>query len=173
MDGCTRRLRPILMTALVAALGFVPMALATGAGAEVQRPLATVVVGGIAWEAVQRLGRPGPVAGGTVMAVAAAGIVLNCLTALLFWAGRKRDINVRSAFVHMAADAAVSLGVVLAGLAMARTGWFWLDPAISLAIGAVIVWGTWGLLRQSFNLAVDAAPDDVDVRLVEAYLLGT
>jgi cobalt-zinc-cadmium efflux system protein len=134
--------------------------------------LLLVAVGGIAWEAVQRLGRPGPVAGGTVMAVAAAGVVLNGVTALLFRAGRKRDINVRSAFVHMAADAAVSLGVVLAGLAMAQTGWFWLDPAISLAIGAVIVWGTWGLLRQSFNLAMDAAPDDVDVRLVESYLLG-
>ena len=132
--------------------------------------LLLIAVGGIAWEAIQRLGRPEPVAGGVVMAVAAVGIVLNGLTALLFWSGRKRDINVRSAFVHMAADAAVSLGVVLAGIAIQRTGWSWLDPAVSLGIGLIIVWGTWGLLRQSFNLAMDAVPEGVDVGAIEAYL---
>jgi cobalt-zinc-cadmium efflux system protein len=132
--------------------------------------LLLVAVGGIAWEAIQRLGRPEPVAGGVVMAVAAVGIVLNGLTALLFWSDRKRDINIRGAFVHMAADAVVSLGVVMAGFAIRRTGWFWLDPAVSLAIGVVIVWGTWGLLRQSFNLAMDAVPENVDAGAVEAYL---
>ena len=103
------------------------------------------------------------------MAVAGLGVLINGATALLFISGRKEDINVRGAFLHMAADAVVSLGVVAAGLAMARTGWLWLDPSVSLMIGAVIVWGTWSLLRESLRLAMDAVPQGVDLPEVEAY----
>jgi cobalt-zinc-cadmium efflux system protein len=132
--------------------------------------LLLVAVGGIAWEALQRFGRPEAVAGGTVMAVAGLGVVINGVTALLFISGRKEDINIRGAFLQMAADAMVSLGVVAAGLAMGRTGWLWLDPAVSLVIGVVIVWGTWSLLRESLRLAMDAVPEGVDYPEVEAYL---
>ena len=103
------------------------------------------------------------------MAVAGLGVVVNGATALLFISGRKEDINGRGALLHMAADAVVSLGVVAAGLAMARTGWLWLDPAVGLIIGAVIIWGTWGLLRESLRLAMDAVPNAVDFPDVEAY----
>ena len=132
--------------------------------------LLLVAVGAIAWEAIQRLRHPEPVAGGTVMVVAAIGIVINGLTALLFMAGRRRDLNIRGAFLHMISDAAVSLGVVFAGVAITLTGWLWLDPAISLVVGAVVVWGTWGLLRQSFNLALDALPEGMDLPAIEQYL---
>jgi len=132
--------------------------------------LLLVAVGGIAWEALQRLGAPQVVAPGVVIGVAGLGVVVNGITALLFISGRNEDINVRGAFLHMAADAAVSLGVVGAGLAMARTGWLWLDPAVSLAVGAVIVWGTWGLSRESLRLAMDAVPQTVNFGDVETYL---
>jgi cobalt-zinc-cadmium efflux system protein len=134
--------------------------------------LLLVAVGAIAWEAVLRLGKPAPVAGGTVMAVAGIGIVVNGVTALLFMSGRKRDVNVEGAFLHMAADAAVSLGVVLAGAAIKFTGWAWLDPVTSLAVVAVIMGGTWGLLRKSVNLAMDAVPEHIDPDEVRAYLAG-
>ena len=117
-----------------------------------------VAVGGITWEAVRRFHDPTPVAGGTVMWVAGLGIAINTATALLFMSGRKGDLNVKGAFLHMAADAAVSAGVVVAGAVIAYTGWHWLDPVTSLAINAIIVWGTWGLLRDSTNLALDAVP---------------
>jgi len=129
-----------------------------------------VAVGAITVEAIRRFARPEEVAGGTVMAVAAIGIVINGITALLFMAGRKRDLNVKGAFLHMVGDAAVSAGVVLAALAIKMTGWQWLDPAASLAIGAVIVWGTWGLLRESINLSMDAVPAGIDPHAVENYL---
>ena len=129
-----------------------------------------VVVGGITVEALRRLKQPEEVAGGTVMAVAAIGIVINTATALLFMAGRKRDLNLKGAFLHMAGDAAVSLGVVIAAFAIRMTGWHWLDPAVSLAIGAVIVWSTWGLLRESINLSMDAVPAGIDPHAVENYL---
>jgi cobalt-zinc-cadmium efflux system protein len=129
-----------------------------------------VVVGGITVEAVRRLAHPEEVAGGTIMAVAAIGIVINTITALLFMAGRKRDLNFKGAFLHMAGDAAVSVGVVIAALAIRMTGWHWLDPAVSLGIGAVIVWGTWGLLRESINLSMDAVPEGIDPDAVESYL---
>lgn len=132
--------------------------------------LLLVAVGGIAWEAVQRFGQPGAVIGGTVIWVAAAGVVLNTATALLFVAGRKRDLNLRAAFLHMAADAAVSAGVVVAGLVMLRTGWMWLDPTVSLVIAAVILVGTWGLLRESVDLALAAVPAGIDPEAVAAYL---
>lgn len=129
-----------------------------------------VVVGGITVEAVRRLAHPEEVAGVTVMAVAAVGIVINTATALLFMAGRKHDLNVKGAFLHMIGDAAVSAGVVAAAFAIKLTGWLWLDPAVSLAIGAVIVWGTWGLLRESINLSMDAVPEGIDPQAVENYL---
>ena len=128
-----------------------------------------VAIGAIAWEAVRRLRHPEPVVGGTVAAVAGVGIIVNTVTALLFMAGRKGDLNIRGAFLHMAADAAVSAGVVVAGLAIAATGWLWLDPAISLVIVLVIGVGTWGLLRDSVNLALAAVPAHIDPDAVRAY----
>jgi len=125
--------------------------------------------GAIVWEAAGRLLDPAPVAGLTVIAVAAAGVVLNTLTALLFIRGR-RDANVRGAFLHMAADAAVSAGVVAAGAAIAVTGLRWIDPAVSIAVAAVIVWGTWGLFREAVDLALDAVPRGVDPAAIEAAL---
>jgi cobalt-zinc-cadmium efflux system protein len=129
-----------------------------------------VAVGVIAWEAIQRLANPEPVAGVTVMVVAAVGIVVNGVTAWLFMSGQKGDVNIRGAFLHMAADAAVSLGVVLSGLVILLTGWDWLDPVTSLVIVVVIVFGTWGLLRESVDLALDAVPEGIDPAKVEAYL---
>ena len=129
-----------------------------------------VAVGAITVEAIRRFAHPQEVAGGTVMIVAAIGIVINTATALLFMAGRKRDLNVKGAFLHMVGDAVVSLGVVIAALAIQITGWHWLDPAVSLVIGAVIVWGTWGLLRESLDLSMDAVPAGIDPHAVEDYL---
>src|SRR4051812_34605665 len=127
-------------------------------------------VGGITVEAIRRLAQPEEVAGGIVMAVATIGIVINTATALLFMAGRKHDLNVKGAFLHMVGDAAVSAGVVAAAFAIKLTGWQWLDPVVSLLIGAVIVWGTWGLLRESINLSMDAVPEGIDPNAVENYL---
>jgi cobalt-zinc-cadmium efflux system protein len=129
-----------------------------------------IAVGAISWEAVQRLGSPAPVAGKTVMTVAAVGIVINVATAWLFASGRKEDLNLRGAFLHMASDAVVSAGVVVAGLMIALTGWLWLDPLVSLAINAVIVWGTWGLLRDALNMSMAAVPPGVDPAEVRAFL---
>jgi cobalt-zinc-cadmium efflux system protein len=131
-----------------------------------------LVTGGIAWEAVQRLLEPAPVVGGIVIAVAALGIVVNAATAWLFQAGRKDDLNIRSAFLHMAADAVVSIGVVLAGIGIVYTNWLWLDPAVSLIVAAVIVAGTWNLLRDSARLALDAVPEGIEIDLVRSYLAG-
>jgi cobalt-zinc-cadmium efflux system protein len=132
--------------------------------------LLLVAVGGITWEAIRRFGEHEEVAGGTVIWVAALGVVINGVTALLFISGREGDLNIKGAFLHMAADAAVSAGVVVAGLAILLSGWWWLDPIVSLAINAVIVWGTWGLLRDSLDMTMDAVPAGVDVRNVEEYL---
>ena len=131
--------------------------------------LLLVACGGIAWEAVHRLQSPEPVAGPIVIAVAAIGVVINTLTALLFLKGHG-DANVRGAFLHMAADAAVSLGVVLAGVAIALTGAGWIDPVTSLVVAAVIVAGTWGLFRESLDLALDAVPRGVEPDAIEAAL---
>ncbi len=131
-----------------------------------------VAVGAIAWEAVRRFGAPSPVAEKTVIWVAAIGIVINAGTALLFLSGRKGDLNIRGAFLHMAADAGVSLGVVLAGVAILATGWWWLDPVVSLVIVGVILIGTWDLLRDAVNLALDAVPEGVDLPGVRQYLAG-
>ena len=129
-----------------------------------------LAVGAIAWEAIKRLAHPAPVAGKTIIIVAVIGMVINTITALLFMSGRKSDLNIRGAFLHMAADAAVSAGVVVAGVAILLSGWLWLDPALSLFIAAVILAGTWGLLRDSVNLALDAIPAGIDRVAVEAYL---
>ena len=129
-----------------------------------------VAVGAIAWEAVRRFGEPGEVAGSTVIWVALVGIAVNTVTALLFMSGRKSDLNIRGAFLHMAADAGVSLGVVVSGFAIIATGRQWLDPVVSLVIVVVIVAGTWGLLRDSVNLALDAVPENIDEYEVERYL---
>lgn len=129
-----------------------------------------VSTGVIALEAIQRFNDPQPIAGGVVMAVAAAGIVINGCTALLFMRGSKGDLNVRGAFLHMAADAGVSAGVVVAAGLILLTGAHWLDPLASLLIGAVIIAGTWGLLRDSASLALDGVPPGVDVPTVTASL---
>lgn len=126
--------------------------------------------GAIAIEAIRRFAEPAPVAGATVMWVAAAGILVNGGTALLFMRGREGDLNVRGAFMHLAADALVSLGVVLAGLGIMLTGWRWLDPVASLGIVVVIVWGTWDLLVQSVDLAMDAVPRGTDMGAVHTAL---
>lgn len=126
--------------------------------------------GAIAWEAVQRFGNATPVEGTMVMIVAAIGIAINGATALLFMSGRKNDLNIRGAFLHMAADAAVSAGVVLAGFAILYTGWSWIDPVISLVIVVVILIDTWGLLRESTTLALNAVPAGIDIAAVQDFL---
>jgi cobalt-zinc-cadmium efflux system protein len=131
-----------------------------------------IAVGGIAWEAILRFSHPESVASEIVITVAAVGIVINGFTAWLFMSGQKHDINIRGAYLHMAADAAVSLGVVLAAIVMRYTGWLWLDPVVSLVIVLVIIVGTWGLLRESLNLALDAVPERVHPAEVEAFLAG-
>jgi cobalt-zinc-cadmium efflux system protein len=132
--------------------------------------LLLVACGAIAWEAVRRFIEPSEVGGMTVAVIAGIGIVVNGLSAWLFVAGSKNDLNIRGAFLHMAADAAVSLGVVLGGLAMLATGWNWIDPALSLLIVAVIVAGTWGLLRESLRLSLSAVPAHIDLEEVQRFL---
>ncbi|MGH7996376.1 MAG: cation diffusion facilitator family transporter [Opitutaceae bacterium] len=132
--------------------------------------LLLVAVALIAGEAVRRLVEPAPVAARTVIWVAALGIVLNGATAALFASERKRDLNVRSIFRHMAADAAFSAGVVAAGIGMLVTGWLWLDPLVSLGLAAIIVAGTWKLLREAVDLAIDGVPMDIDARAVRRFL---
>jgi cobalt-zinc-cadmium efflux system protein len=129
-----------------------------------------VAIGGIAWEAIRRFNNPAPVAGKTIIWVAAAGVAINTVTALLFMTGWKKDLNIRGAFLHMAADAGVSAGVVLAGFGIFLTGRLWIDPVVSLVIVTIILFGTWGLLRDSVNLALDAVPRDINPEAVETYL---
>jgi cobalt-zinc-cadmium efflux system protein len=129
-----------------------------------------VGVGAIALEAIRRLITPGPVAGLTVMWVALAAIAVNGITALLFMRGRERDLNIRGAFLHMAADAGVSFGVVIAAVLIHFTGWVRLDPLMGLVISAVIVASSWSLLRQSLHMAMDGVPEGLDRTAVEAWL---
>jgi len=131
-----------------------------------------VSVGAIAAEAVQRLIEPEPVGELTVIWVAAAGILINGGTALMFMRGRANDLNIRAAFLHMAGDAGVSAGVVVAGILIGLTGWLWLDPVASLAIAAIILATTWGVLRDSTDLAMDAVPGGIEHAAVESYLCG-
>lgn len=132
--------------------------------------LLLVVLGGIVWEAFGRLANPQPVNSMTVIIVAAIGVVINTATALLFVSGQKHDLNIRGAYLHMAADAGVSLGVVVAGIVIMITGWLWIDPAISLVLVVVILVGTWNLLHESINLSVDAVPRDIDISGIKDYL---
>ncbi|HEX6866063.1 MAG TPA: cation diffusion facilitator family transporter [Caulobacteraceae bacterium] len=132
--------------------------------------LLLLAVGAIAWEAIRRLGDPQPVETGPVIVVAAIGVVINSVTALMFMRSRKADLNARGAFLHLAADAAISAGVVVAALVIGVTGLLWIDPVVSLLIVAVIVAGTWELLRESFDLAMDAAPKGVDPAAVRGWL---
>jgi cobalt-zinc-cadmium efflux system protein len=129
-----------------------------------------VAIGAIAWEAVRRFADPQPIQAGPVMIVASIGIVINTATALMFMKGSKDDLNIRGAFLHMAADAAISAGVVVAAAAMWFTGWLWLDPVVSLGIGIAIVLGAWSLLRDSLDLAMDAAPRGIDPKAVKTWL---
>ena len=129
-----------------------------------------IVTGGIAWEGIQRLIDPQPVGGFIIMVVAAVGIVINGVTALLFMSGRKDDLNIKGAFLHMASDALVALGVVVAGAIIIWTGWLWLDPAVSLVVSGIIVAGTWSLLRDSVNFSLDAVPPGLDQAKIAAFL---
>jgi cobalt-zinc-cadmium efflux system protein len=132
--------------------------------------LLLVVTGGIAWEAIDRLRAPEAVASGTVVIVAAIGVAINLGTALMFMAGRRGDLNVRAAFLHMMGDAAISAGVVVAGWVIGVTGWLWLDPAVSLAVSALIVAGTWGVLRHATEMAMQAVPAGIDPHEVQRCL---
>jgi cobalt-zinc-cadmium efflux system protein len=129
-----------------------------------------VATGGIAWEALRRLASPTQVAAETIMVVAAIGIAVNGITAWLFASGRKGDLNIRAAFQHMLADALVACGVVAGGALVLATGWLPLDPLIALAVAAIIVWGTWGLLRDATRLALDGVPPGIDAGAVAAHL---
>jgi cobalt-zinc-cadmium efflux system protein len=132
--------------------------------------LLLIGVGAIVWEAIQRFREPPHVEGGTVIWVAALGIVVNGASALLFMSGRNQDLNVRGAFLHMAADAAVSMGVMLSGAIILLTGASWLDPVVSLLVAFVILLSTWKLFTDSLNLSLDAVPQGVDAVAVRAYL---
>lgn len=131
-----------------------------------------VAAGGIFVEALHRINAPASVMGNTVIWVAIVGIIINGVTALLFLKGRKNDINIRGAFVHMAADAGVSLGVVLAGFAITLTGIAWIDPVVSIVIAGVIIFSTWSLMKESLNLSLDAVPESIERDKVENYLKG-
>lgn len=129
-----------------------------------------IAVGAITVEAIRKFIDPEPVAGSVIMIVAGIGVIINTITALLFISGRKSDLNIRGAFLHMAADAAVSLGVVIAGLSISLTNWYWIDPVISLVIVIVITAGTWGLLKESFLLSMDAVPKNINIDDVVEFL---
>lgn len=131
-----------------------------------------LITGGLAWEAVQRFANPQPVVGSIVIVVALAGVLVNGFTAWLFMAGSKHDLNMRGAYLHMASDAAVSLGVAVAGGVVLLTGWRWLDPLVTLVLALVIIAGTWGLLRDSLRLALQAVPEAIDAAQVRAFLAG-
>jgi cobalt-zinc-cadmium efflux system protein len=132
--------------------------------------LLLVAMGSLLWEALQRLQTPSPTEGLTVMVVAAVGVVINGVTAGLFMTGRESDMNIRGAFLHMAADALVSLGVVAAGGLYLWQGWTWLDPVVSVAIALSIIVGTWSLFRQSLHLLFDGVPERIDLVEVDAML---
>src|SRR5690606_3497710 len=134
--------------------------------------LLLVALGAILIETVDRLFNPAPVEGMTMIVVAGVGIVINSATALMFMSGRKEDLNIRGAFLHMAADALVSVGVVVAGVLILFTGQRWIDPVTSLVIVSVIAWGTWGLLKDSVRMGLHAVPEKIDEPAVRAYLAG-
>jgi cobalt-zinc-cadmium efflux system protein len=132
--------------------------------------LLLVAIGGIAWEAIGRLSHPQPVVAPTVIVVAMIGVVINTATAMLFMRGRKQDLNIRGAYLHMAADALLSLGVAVAGMLMIWTSLNWIDPVTSLIIAVVILVGTWSLLKESLHLAIQAVPTGIDLEDVQRFL---
>jgi cobalt-zinc-cadmium efflux system protein len=132
--------------------------------------LLLIAIGAIAIEALHRLSQPLPVSEGTIIAVALVGTLINAATAALFMSGQHQDLNLKGAFLHMAADAFISLGVVLSGVAILLTGWLWFDPVFSLVIVVAIAIGTWNLLRESLNLALDAVPEGIEPLAVKTYL---
>ncbi len=134
--------------------------------------LLLVALGGISWEAFGRLFDPQPVQGAIIIGVAAIGVVINTVTAMLFMKDQKHDLNIRAAYLHMAADAGISLGVVIAGVAILLTGWLWLDPVLSLLIVLVILIGTWNLLKESIHLSIDGVPQGTDILAIQNYLTG-
>lgn len=133
--------------------------------------LLVLAMGGVAYEAVVRLNSPQPLEGKLIILVASIGIVINASTALLFLKDKEKDLNVKGAYLHMAADALVSLGVVVAGIIILYTNWYWLDSVISLIIVVVIVYGTWDLLKESLRLTLNAAPKDIDLVAIKKYFL--
>ena len=132
--------------------------------------LLLLAMGGVAWEALRSLMQPAPVTGNVVIAVALVGVIINTATAVMFSLGSKNDLNIRAAFLHMAADAMVSLGVVVAGIGILITGWLWIDPVLSLIVVVVVVVGTWGLLKDSLKLALDAVPAGIEPLAIRTYL---
>jgi cobalt-zinc-cadmium efflux system protein len=128
------------------------------------------VTGGLTWESIRRLVTPAPTQGRTMIVVAAIGAVVNASCALLFMSQGKRDLNLRSAFVHLASDAVLALGVALAGGVIVITGWLWLDPAVSIVLAITILTGTWSLMKQSLDLMLDAVPEGIDPEQVKAFL---
>lgn len=141
-------------------------------GAFINSLILLFALGAITLEAIRRFQSPVKIEGKTIIVVAFVGVLINTATALLFLKGRKKDLNIRGAFLHMAGDAGVSLGVVIAGILIMTTGRLWLDPFTSLIIVVVILIGTWSLLRDSFNLAIDAVPKGIDAAKVKVYLSG-
>ena len=131
--------------------------------------LLLIAVGAISLESIKRFGNPQPLQGKTIIVVAGIGILINLITAFMFMKNQKNDLNIKGAFLHMLADAGVSFGVVLAGIAIIATGWLWLDPAISLLIVVIILIGTWGLLKDSLNLVLDYVPKNIDPKEVKQY----
>ena len=129
-----------------------------------------LLTGGLGWEAMRRLSNPSPVEGSVVIWVALVGVLVNGVTAWLFMQGGKKDVNLRGVYLHMAGDAAVSLAVAIAGGVVLYTGWFWLDPALTLAVSAAILWSSWGLLRQSLGLALQAVPQGIEQPAVREFL---
>nr|WP_101538689.1 cation diffusion facilitator family transporter [Acidithiobacillus marinus] len=133
--------------------------------------LLLVITGGIAWEAIERLVHPGPVNGRIVIFIAALGVLVNTITALLFMSGRKGDLNIKAAFLHMAGDALISIGVVFAGILMLFLHWYWLDSVTSLVISVLIILATWSLLKEAARLVLHGVPDNINIDAVRQYLL--
>ena len=131
-----------------------------------------VSLGAVAYEAIMRITQPHPIEGGIVAIVAGIGIVINSVTALMFLKDKDKDINTKGAYLHMASDALISLGVVIAGIVMIYTKWYWLDSVVSLVLVIVVIFGTWGLLKESLRLTLNGVPNDIDINEVKKYLLG-
>lgn len=134
--------------------------------------LLLAAMGSVIWEAIHRLREPQEVLPWPLIVVAGIATVINVATAMLFISGSKKDLNIRAAFLHMVADAAVSIGVVVGGIVILATGWLWVDPALSLAIAAVVIIGTWSLFRESLALTLDAVPTNIDLDEVRQFLLS-